>query len=264
MAYLFNFLTKCIASLRLWFRSFRASPSSKEGIVCAARTDRGSRSDNQDSLYLVQWDDGNTVFAVIADGMGGISHGRIAARLCTSAFAGIFRTKSKFQSWLKQEGFTASAPSFPLRKIVADINQQIMALSKAEDQAVGTTCTALFISDQICWYVHCGDTRLYHIRGNLITQITTDHSDHAQKNLLYNFLGIGDFLNIDIDQLPLLKGDLLLLCSDGLSNALSDSTLQEIATRYPPRVACRKLVKRAKQAAGNGADNVSVILMQYQ
>jgi len=260
------------------FRLPRSSAVAK--IICAAHTDKGARRENQDSIYLVQWDT-NSFFGVIADGMGSSKHGKLAAKLCTSHYKQIFRTRKEFQNWLKKEGFNNTDASFPLRKMASDVNQKIYE-TNTPGQITGTTCTAVLIMGSSVWYVHCGDSRLYCVRDKSIKQITTDHSwvqetlvkpgllsneeakHHSAKNLITNFLGIGSQLvDIDVSGFQISNGDILLLCTDGLSNILDDATLQEISTNNSPAIACRKLVKSAKHNAGKRADNISAIVIRY-
>jgi len=254
-------------------------PSTGARIICAAHTDKGARMENQDSVYLVQWDN-NSVFGVIADGMGSSERGKLAARSCTSHFKQIFRTRKEFQNWLKQEGFNNTDASFPLRKIASDINQKIYE-TNTPGEVTGTTCTAVLIMGESAWYVHCGDSRLYCVRDKSIKQITTDHSwvqetfvkpgllsneearHHSSKHLITSFIGIGSqLIDIDVSRFQISNGDILLLCSDGLSNVLDDALLQEISVTDSPAVACKNLVKSARQSAGKRADNISVIVVR--
>jgi len=142
-------------------------------------------------------------------------------------------------------------------------------------RGMGTTCTALAIHDGQVWLGHIGDSRAYLLRGGKLTQLSADQSVHAQMireglmteeesktsgggNVVLQALGTGADVVPDVWQkgVPLIEGDTLVLCSDGLWNMVDDAAMAEIAAGAAPQEACQNLVDAALEAGGY--DNVSV------
>jgi len=142
-------------------------------------------------------------------------------------------------------------------------------------KGMGTTCTALAIHDGQVWLAHVGDSRAYLLRGGKLTQLSDDQTVHAQMireglmteeeskisgggNVVLQALGTGEDVLPAVWEkgIPLIEGDTLVLCSDGLWNMVNDAAIAEIAARAAPREACQNLVGAALEAGGY--DNVSV------
>jgi protein phosphatase len=140
---------------------------------------------------------------------------------------------------------------------------------------MGTTCTALALRDDQAWLAHIGDSRAYLLRGRAIEQLTEDQTLVAKlvsdgmltpeeaanspiQNVILQALGTNPEIQPAISQqgMPLGAGDVLVLCSDGLSNMVPDAAIADLAGRLPPHEACRALIDAA--LAAGGSDNVSV------
>lgn len=142
---------------------------------------------------------------------------------------------------------------------------------------MGTTLTALYVSSGIGHIAHVGDSRAYLLRGDELRQLTDDHSyvgelvrrgllskeaarRHPRRNLVTQALGLSPEIKVQAGSLPLLVGDRLILCTDGLSGALDDPEIREVIQKSPnAQVAAERLVEQAN--ARGGLDNVTVIVL---
>ncbi len=173
-----------------------------------------------------------------------------------------------------------SAYAEMLREAAAKANRHIFytAESKPQCKGMGTTLVAVVFHDDQATVAHVGDSRLYRLRGDELTQITKDHSlvqelvdkgfytpDEAKasvrKNIVTRAMGVEEAVRADVQQQPVTPGDLYLLCSDGLSDLVDDASVQAtlIAQRDDLDAAGRALVDMANE--NGGKDNISVILI---
>src|SRR5581483_12076582 len=148
-----------------------------------------------------------------------------------------------------------------------------------EFYGMGTTCTAACIVDSKLYFAHVGDSRLYLIRDESIKRLTRDHSyvarlvesgllqpqdaeQHPQRHVLTAALGVGPEPGTETSSMPteLQKGDVLLLCTDGLWGVLSDGEMLEVLHGHTPAEACGKLVELAKQRGG--PDNITMQVLK--
>jgi serine/threonine protein phosphatase PrpC len=239
-------------------------------IAGAMLTDVGRvRSSNEDAVAFVipTRDDpaaSRGCLLIVADGMGGHAAGEVASALAVEAVRRVY--------FSLQEPVPES-----LMRAFATANRAILAHGKnnPDCRGMGTTCTALAIHDGQVWLAHVGDSRAYLLRGGKLTQLSKDQTLHAQMireglmteeesetsgggNVVLQALGTGaDVLPfVWKNGIPLLEGDTLVLCSDGLWNMVDDAAIAEIAARAAPREACQNLVGAALEAGGY--DNVSV------
>ncbi len=144
---------------------------------------------------------------------------------------------------------------------------------------MGTTATAIVLLDHQLYYGHVGDSRLYLVRGDSISRVTHDHSyvgrlvqngvisaeeaeTHPQRHILTAALGAGAEVSPEIPQDPieLQKGDILVLCTDGLWSLLSENEIQGIVAFNHPPEACRVLIKTTKDRGG--PDNITVQVLR--
>ena len=237
----------------------------------AGLTDPGLlRTSNQDAYYL----DDLGRFFVVADGMGGHTGGQEASRLATEAI----------YQYLDNHWDSAEAPDVMLRKAFIAANDAILKdqYHHPERADMGTTAVAVMFHDpeEAPWCAHVGDSRLYRLRGAKLDQITTDHTwvakaieegeltvdeskHHPWRHVLSQCLGREDLNRIDIQSLDVSGGDRLLLCSDGLTEELSDPL---IATHLKSIRSCptaaESLVDAAKQRGGR--DNITVVVVAFQ
>ena len=236
-----------------------------------AKTDIGSlRERNEDSFYF---NEKNRLFA-IADGMSGHARGDIASRVALQVF----------EEWVSETPNPASdlAPINRLsilEKLANEANQRVYSMGQEalQYQRMGTTLTAGFVTPSFLAYVHVGDSRLYILHDDILTQITTDDSlvqkmvekgeitpeegrVHAKRNIITQAIGLTAEISLASDIYPLAPGDIILACTDGLHDLITDDTeTRNIISSAPSlETASENLISRA--LAYGGTDNVTVLL----
>ncbi len=232
----------------------------------AQRSDQGLVRNNNEDALIASPEQG--LFGV-CDGMGGHAAGEIASTLASSALR-------------EQVSSCRANPGEALREGIELANNRIF-----EEQAqnplyrgMGTTVSALWLSprgESDCWVVHVGDSRIYRKNASGLSQITIDHSPvyrlyqqghlskdqmrrHPHKNLLDRSLGVMPMVEPDVFETQAASGDVFLVCSDGLTDELTDREIREILSENPLEEAAAQLVAQAK--ATGGRDNISLILIQ--
>ncbi len=241
-------------------------------VQYAIKTDTGmKRANNQDKAFATlcanhdHWREQGHLF-IVADGMGGHAVGDLASKIAVETL------QHTFQKMNNQT--TRELIENAYRAANTEINRR--GTLNREFHRMGTTCTTLVLNHQGAWVGHVGDSRAYRIRGTRIDQMTFDHSlqwelarKHKKtlkeiqktepKNVLTRSLGPEKEMPIDVEgPFPVLPGDVYVLCSDGLTNYLSDSEIGMIAALLEPGEACRMLVNLANLRGG--ADNVTVVI----
>ncbi len=236
----------------------------------AAITDIGScRQENQDN-YCAQQLAGGTAWGIVCDGMGGVNGGRIAAHIATDTMQQYFARQMR----ALQPG---GEKSFIMRGF--DITNRAVyekATSDPEMMGMGTTGVCAYASGGLAHVVHAGDSRAYLFHEGELRQITRDHSmvqqlvdsgkitreqaaQHPKKNLITRALGVSANIVPEYNRCEIEVGDILLLCSDGLTNMISDEEIALVLREVPFFEAPSILVDRALQAGGQ--DNITVLLM---
>lgn len=229
-----------------------------------ALTDKGRvRSINQDAFYQPR--PGET-FAVIADGMGGHQAGDVASAMAVE----------EFTRWLK------CAPRLSeetIRYAVSEANRVVYLKSRLEpDKAgMGTTLTALWMDDDSVLLAHIGDSRAFRLREGELRQMSRVHSlvgelvesgeiteqearVHPQRNIITRALGTAGRVDVDISRFSRKRGDVWLLCSDGLTNYLDREELQAmLRSRRKWQAKAEEMVRTALDRGG--ADNVTVLIV---
>ena len=242
----------------------------KMDIHFFAKTDVGKiRSANED-YFLSEKVSANEFIFIVADGMGGHQAGDVASKLASDSFSDFYKNSRKKNMAILEsmEMAIRNANAMVFEKAATDIKKRGM----------GTTFSAMIVTDMKAYIAHVGDSRIYLIRKNKLKKLTTDHSfveklveegrispeearDHPQKNVLYMSLGARENLAPEIiDALPLEDGDALVMCSDGLSNMVSDEKLSEIVMENYPEDAANALVKLAN--SNGGADNITLQIVR--
>ena len=235
-----------------------------------AKTDVGRvRSANED-YSLSEKIGANEYLFVVADGMGGHQAGDVASKLASESFA------DSYKSLRKKNTAVLESMEIAVRNANAVVFEK--AAAEIEKRGMGTTFSAMIIADMKTYIVHVGDSRVYLIRKNKIKKLTTDHSfveklveegrispeearDHPQKNVLYMSLGARENLAPEMQgSLILEDGDALVMCSDGLSNMVTDDEIMKIVMDYYPEDAANALVKQAN--VNGGADNITLQIVR--
>jgi protein phosphatase len=224
-----------------------------------ARSDVGRGRPENEDRYLVDHED--RLYAV-ADGMGGHRAGEVASATAIDALQAAF------------------AEGAALDQAVGEANAAVFekASTNLDMRGMGTTLTAAaLLDDHRVLLGHVGDSRAYLMRDGAVTQITEDHSlveqlvregrlspeeaaSHPQKAIITRALGIDPEVEVDTYPVDLRPGDRLLLCSDGLTNMLTDTTIAGVLRRQPdPQQAADMLVDLANEAGGD--DNITVVVI---
>ena len=247
-------------------------------VSFAGHTDIGRRRPlNEDSIYA---EDG--VF-LVCDGMGGHKAGEVASKLAVEAIAGFLRRSAEDPEMTWPYGYDPGLPhdANRLSTAIKLANRVVFRKTVSEDDytGMGTTVVAAMVAPgrPHMTYAHVGDSRIYRIQSGTMLQLTRDDTwanlqlaqaddDEAiapMRNVLTKALGAREEVDFSPSDLALADGDLILLCSDGLTNMLSDARILETVTRDSGDLdaACRHLTSSANEEGGR--DNISVILLRY-
>lgn len=234
-------------------------------VQVAGITNRGCvREINEDSIFM------ESSLYIVADGMGGHLAGEVASKEAIICL-------KKYLLGKEEENI----PDL-LKEAVKQANKQIyeMSIDKEEYKGMGTTVTLAMLFDDELFFAHVGDSRLYRYSQEYFEQMTTDHSlvaqmvetgqiteeeanTHPSKNIITKAVGTGIIIEPDIGSFKLKKGDIILLCSDGLTNMLTNEQIVDILNKYKDDLdkVVAELLEKANDAGGN--DNISIICLQY-
>jgi serine/threonine protein phosphatase PrpC len=224
------------------------------------------RQNNEDALLVGEGED-ETLF-VVADGIGGFEAGEVASSLAVAVLKGL-------------------QPDESFKETIGEANRRIVAAGRGDEKlsGMGTTVVAIRFGgrqgEPVAEVAHVGDSRAYLMRGGDMKPITEDHSlvaelvrsgdltrdqaaEHPQKNLITRALGADEEVDVDTAILPIEGGDRILLCSDGLSDMVSEAGISEILAEFPddPERAARSLLSAALDAGGN--DNITVVVVDIK
>ena len=238
-----------------------------------ARTDCGRvRSNNEDAVSV----DAEANVAVLADGMGGYSAGEVASSMAATFI------RTEMGRWLNQP--SAPPTSHDIRRAleicVDNANQAIYdaAFSNPDYAGMGTTLVVSVLSGERLVLAHVGDSRCYRLRAGVLKQITRDHSWLQEqldaglltpqqaavsnsRNLVTRALGVEPTVLVEINEFKMESNDLLLMCSDGLSEMLDQNEIAAlVATDETLEEKTSRLIAAAN--ANGGRDNISVLLVQ--
>lgn len=248
----------------------------KPGVIVStrlgAKTDLGLiRENNEDKFEFFEPEEpellaAKGLFYAVADGMGGHASGQIASELALKMIIRNYYTDFSEDIEQSLEAAFKAANAY-----IYDVGQSI-----PERSGMGTTCTAAVIREGKLHIAHVGDSRAYMIRSGKIRQLTQDHSWVAEqvqrgamteeeammspfRNVITRSLGVTPDVDVDFYQEELKKGDVILMCSDGLSGYVSDAEILEIVSEASPALAALKLVDRAN--GHGGGDNITVLIV---
>ena len=234
-------------------------------LIVHGKTDKGLvRKENEDA-FCIEKDLG---LLAIADGMGGHASGEVASKMAIE----ILRDSPKKEGEPLPDRLDSG---------VKLANKMIYEASRSQSQlnGMGTTLTAVQFDGNRLSIAHVGDSRAYLIRGGVIEQLTDDHTIVSEqvargmitreeaarsdmRNVLSKALGIAPEVDVDMEELTVSEGDQLVLCSDGLSELISDDEiLAEVQSSNRPDLVCNELVDLANQRGGE--DNITVIVAHF-
>ncbi len=227
------------------------------------KTDTGrQRRDNEDSAFA------RAPVFVVADGMGGAQAGEVASRLAIEAF----------EQGVPGEG----NPEERLATVVREANHQIYERSRADRgrAGMGTTLTAAYVDDAHVAIAHVGDSRAYLFRNGTLQRLTQDHSlvdelvrrgklteeqaaEHPQRSIITRALGPEPDVEVDTWTYPARPGDVVLLCSDGLTSMISEERVRAVLESQDNLdAAADALIGEANEAGGR--DNIPVVLFRLE
>jgi PPM family protein phosphatase len=228
-----------------------------------AKTDTGrQRRENEDCAFA------RAPVFVVADGMGGAQAGEVAARIAVDAFS----------HGLPDSGSAEER----LASRVQEANQRIWEQSRTrrEQAGMGTTLTAAYLEDSELAIAHVGDSRAYLFRDGSLRRLTQDHSlvdelvrrgklteeqaaEHPQRSIITRALGAEPTVEVDTWTYPVRPGDVILLCSDGLTSMVPEERVEEILrASVDLKVAAQQLIDEANSAGGR--DNITVVLSRIE
>lgn len=226
----------------------------------AGRTDRGKvRELNEDTFGY------HDQLFVVADGMGGHQAGEVASAIAVETF-------------LKAD--LTGDTKLALQKTLVVANQAILKQAELSKDlnGMGTTIAVLYLGVALAYVTHIGDSRVYYLSDNNFQQLTSDHSlvnelvktgeitveeakSHPKRNILTHALGSNETLDPEIIEIKVTKGDKFLLCSDGLTGAVTETLIKEfMACENEPETIVNQLIDSANDSGG--ADNITVILVE--
>lgn len=233
-------------------------------------TNKGKvRDRNEDNNIMIDCG-GYMVFAV-ADGMGGMDFGDVASEVAVKCIEKEF-------SECKKQNLNQNDMHKNFTHVFNMINSEIIhkCIEKKSVTGMGTTLSVCIATEDKIYISHMGDSRIYVIRGEKAIQVTKDHSyveelidsgritreqakSHPNRNIITRALGLDRDIVVDTDTFDLIKGDRVLLCTDGLTNAVEDHELVGfVRATENPEVAVKSMIDKANERGGR--DNITVQL----
>ena len=237
-----------------------------------SKTDIGlMRSSNQDYCKTGGLSDGS-VWAVVCDGMGGANGGSTASRIAAETIA------EQLKELYNIEKYHDDMEKL-IKTAIAIANQRVydMSLKVYSLSGMGTTVVVAVVKEEVVHIVHAGDSRAYIYENGSLKQITKDHSmvqelvdigqitpeearNHPNKNIITRALGTRENLKTDYNGVKFDKDSVLLICTDGLSNYLTDENIAEFINESRGDELVGRLVEQAKMMGGS--DNITVAVIE--
>jgi protein phosphatase len=268
-------------------------------ISVAGRTDRGmKRSENQDDFLVIDLTPGAAslvlrpenqatsdgrrdlrlgqkgALMMVADGMGGGAAGGLASRLAT-----LWVHQELIAAWGPERGNTPERFATCMRDAVSRANARIhqQAADNSEFRGMGTTATVAGVLDGFLYLAQVGDSRAYLVRAGEATQITRDQSfvqamvdagtlteeeaeQSERRSVILQALGPKPEVSIELTYHEVRRGDVMVLCSDGLTRLVKRDEIAAIVARNDPVGACTALIRAANERGG--PDNITVVIAQ--
>jgi serine/threonine protein phosphatase PrpC len=236
-------------------------------IEYGTHTDQGrTRTSNEDSFAA----SARSKLFLVADGMGGHAAGEIASQMAATAMEQLVANDDEYDD-----------PEERLRSAALGANTRVYEsqAKSPELSGMGSTLTALSFHGRQYYIVHVGDSRAYLLREGVLDQLTRDHSlvwhlyesgvlrkdelsSHPQKNLITRSIGPHAHIEVDLERGEAREGDVYLLCSDGLSDVVSDEEIRDVlsSTGKSPQEMSETLVQMANEAGG--PDNITAVVVR--
>ena len=236
-------------------------------------TRQGQRRYNQDRIAYCYSRD--TLLMVVADGMGGHLHGEVAAQIAVQYLTEVFQNEAKH---------SLPDPFLFLSRGLTNAHHAIVDYSfdRALPEAPRTTCVACIVQGGLAYWAHAGDSRLYLLRRGQVALRTRDHSRvqmlldegmisaeealvHPSRNKIFSSLGGHTTPQIDFSRkTPLVAGDVLLLCTDGVWGPLDEERIARSLSGTILEQSVPQLMDLSEQAGGQHCDNLSLVAMTWE
>jgi serine/threonine protein phosphatase PrpC len=248
-------------------------------ITTAVATHPGMRREGNEDAYCVRADLG---LYLVADGMGGHAAGEIASKLAAETIEGVIRDTRNADvnsTWPMPFDIALSINGNRLKTAFHMANRRLTAAMEADEHLRGmaTTVAAVLIAEDTCTVGHVGDSRVYRQRNGELSVLTEDHSwvneqvragrltdtdarRHPWRNVVTRAITGGDDPSPDIQEIELLAGDRLLICSDGLSSVVPNEQMHALVAAGTPAADVAAALIDAANDAG-GPDNITVVII---
>lgn len=241
-------------------------------IIVSALSDIGNvRQNNEDFWAPLNAEQ----FFVLADGMGGHQAGEVAAAEAVSLMCGLFKEKIRGPKKNLQQSKEV------IKETIQEVNRLIYFMSCHHEDftGMGTTLCCIYLHAEGLVCGHVGDSRIYLLRQQKLKQLTQDHSllrelidlgrlnekealGFQHKNIITKAIGTEPFVEPSVKTDVLLPGDVLLMCTDGLTDMLSHDDIQRIMRYSPDQDTAKNLIEAAKQRGGY--DNITAVVVKIQ
>jgi serine/threonine protein phosphatase PrpC len=253
--------------------------SLRNKLRCVGLTDTGKvREHNEDTIAV----DPDIGLLVLADGMGGYNAGEVASGIAVKTIVNLIKEQVEREDLNVQDREAGlSRPTIIMRDAIQRANKIIYQTARTQPQCegMGTTVVAALFFDNKITIAHVGDSRLYRQRagGEKLEQVTLDHSllqelvdrgfysaEEAQraanKNYVTRALGVEPNVEVEIQEVPVNKGEVFILCSDGLSDMVEDEDIHLTINTFSANLdtVAKQLIQLAND--NGGRDNVSVVM----
>ncbi len=228
------------------------------------------RQNNEDSWKLLPEEQ----FFVLADGMGGHLAGEVASKEAVNHLCALFK-----------QYFDVSKNVVETQQLLFNLIQEVnliiyrMGRKREELKGMGTTLCCVLLHPEGIIYAHVGDSRIYRFRNQQLEQLTQDHSllrelidlgqlseqqaeEFLYKNIITKAIGTEPYVEPSLNFASLEIDDIILMCTDGLSDLVNNEQIQEILLSTPENEVVKRLIKKAKQKGGH--DNITVVMIKVQ
>lgn len=237
-----------------------------------AKTDVGKARDMNQDYYYIPTEIAQLSLYILADGMGGYKGGEVASKLATISVKNYIESNFEKVCQDKEEILKL------IKNAMEYANMIVYEKSKEDEEldGMGTTLEVCLIYNNKVYIGHVGDSRIYRIRKEFMRKITTDHSyvqklvkdgtiskeeaiHHPKKNMLMKALGCTPYVEPDVTVKGFIKDDMILMCSDGLTNMVEEQEIYNIVTQNY-REATTRLIDKANELGGY--DNITAIIIK--
>ena len=258
------------------------------GFLSVVHSDRGiKKNTNQDSVLIKEasTDYGDVMLAVVCDGMGGLAKGEVASAALIKAFSMWFEVQFPELLYRRRtaDGINRMELENEINKLILDVNQRIADHGKISHIAMGTTAAVLLMAEGKYYTMNVGDSRVYKIDGQGMTQLTKDQTFvqkeiaagrmtpdearvHPQRNVLLQCVGASEVIIPEFTQGEYKSGEVYMLCSDGFRHVITEEEFYKLIdpekmeterALKDEAVYCTELNKSRQEK-----DNISVILLK--